>query len=177
MPNGSPETFEPATGDGPGAPGAARAAEVRTAFESLLQIRRLTGGGDASAPAPWERFRMVRAVSLALEAAGFPPSAVDASGRRTATGYRVRAGDRPELVLVDWLGPPGSAAAHEETPRLTACAAALTDLGWEALLYKGPRGRRFLEVEIPPPFPLRPAARGESPFPQPGATPRTPGTA
>ncbi|WP_267241535.1 hypothetical protein [Streptomyces sp. PR69] len=157
--NGSPQTFEPATGDGPATPDGARApraAEVRTAFESLLQIRRLTCGGDVSAPAPWERGRMVRAVSLALEASGFPPSAVDASGRRTATGYRVRPGERPALVLVDWLGPAGSAAAYEETSRLTACAAALTGLGWDALLYKGRRGRRFLEVEPPSPLPLRP---------------------
>lgn len=140
------DVFQAATGDGPrppAAPGRDRAAEVRTAFEGLLQIRRVTH----TAPAPWELNQMVRAVALALEAAGIPPSALDASGARTATGYRVRASDRPGMVCVDWLGPAGSGAAQEEETRLTECARTLSDLGWEALLYRGPRHRRFLEVE------------------------------
>ncbi|MEV7085730.1 hypothetical protein AB0O07_07525 [Streptomyces sp. NPDC093085] len=123
-----------------------RAAEVRVAFEGLLQIRRLTGAGPGD-PAPWERARPLRAVALALEAAPFAPSAVDASGARTATGYRVSAGEREGTVRVEWLGPHGSGAVREEDGALTACAAALTALGWEALLYRGPRRRRFLEVE------------------------------
>lgn len=60
--------FEAATGDGPGsaAEPRAREAEVRTAFEGLLQIRRLTysgpgdpasvlepPGSDGSRCAPW----------------------------------------------------------------------------------------------------------------------------
>jgi hypothetical protein len=145
------DVFEVATGDGPQPPathegGRARAVEVRTAFEGLLQIRRLT----KTAPAAWELHQMVRAIALALEAAGIPPSALDASGTRTATGYRVRASDRAGMVCVDWLGPAGSGAAQEEETRLTECAAALRDLGWEALLYRGPRHRRFLEVEPAP---------------------------
>lgn len=90
---------------------------------------------------------MVRAVALALEAGGVAPSAVDSEGTRVATGYRVRAADRPDAVCVDWLGPPGSGAAQEEEQRLSRCREVLADAGWEALLYKGPRNRRFLEVE------------------------------
>ncbi|MGI5401794.1 hypothetical protein ACQEVG_20580 [Streptomyces sp. CA-135486] len=137
------DAFEAATGDGPVTGSSARAAEVRAAFDGLLQIRRVTN----TAPAAWELNQMVRAVALALEAAGLPPSAVDASGARTATGYRVRASDTPRMVCVDWLGPAGSGAAQEEETRLRQCASALGAVGWEALLYRGPRGRRFLEVE------------------------------
>ncbi|WP_435972968.1 hypothetical protein [Streptomyces sp. Qhu_M48] len=147
-------TFEAATGDGPGVAPAEieqRSRDVRAALDGLLQIRRLTlhqGGGDPKAvPAEWERRQPVRAVALALESGGLTPSSVDASGARITTGYRVRAGDRPGTTVVEWLGPPGSGAAQEETAALGACVLALARLGWEALLYKGPRGRRFLEVE------------------------------
>lgn len=141
--------FEPATGDGPEPAGPARAAELRTAYEGLLQIRRLLTGGT-SAPAPWELRMMPRAVALVLEAAGFPPSAVDAEGRRCRAGYRVAAGAEG-LVEVTWPGPPGSGAAAEERERLTACAAELERHGWDCLLYRGRRGRRFLEVGAPHP--------------------------
>ncbi|MEU2391201.1 hypothetical protein [Streptomyces sp. NPDC007369] len=141
--------FEPATGDGPQVPAtAARAGEVRTAYEGLLQIRRVLGG--AAVPAAWEVRQMPRAVALALEAAGLPPSAVDAEGRRTRTGYRVAPGPPPGgRVEVTWVGPPGGGAALEEQERLGACAAALEALGWVCLLSRGPRRRRFLEVEPP----------------------------
>ncbi|MFI8961840.1 hypothetical protein ACIGO8_06960 [Streptomyces sp. NPDC053493] len=147
--------FAAATGDGPPPPGGSaaeqRSREVRAAFEGLLQIRRMTnrqGSDPAALPAEWERRQPVRAVALALEAAKRPPSAVDAAtGDRVATGYRVTAGERPGTAVVEWLGPPGSGASHEADAALTACAAALTRLGWEALLYRGPRGRRRLEVE------------------------------
>ncbi|MCM2391261.1 hypothetical protein [Streptomyces albipurpureus] len=147
----SEELFEAATGDGPPVPqeGSDRATEVRKAFAGLTQIRRLTG----TAPAAWELNQMVRAVALALEAAGMSPSAVGADGTRVATGYRVRPGDRPGMVCVDWLGPAGSGAAQEEEQRLGECAEALGAASWEALLYRGPRRRRFLEVE---PAPARP---------------------
>ncbi|MGE7383918.1 hypothetical protein ACQKM2_00260 [Streptomyces sp. NPDC004126] len=139
-----PRGFEPATGDGPEVSGEGRAAEVRTAYEGLLQIRRLLAGG-AGVPAPWELRLMPRAVALVLEAAGFPPSAVDPAGRRTRTGYRVAPG--ADGVRVTWTGPPSGGAAGEERDRLKACAAELERHGWECLLYRGPRGRRFLEVE------------------------------
>ncbi|MFD9219788.1 hypothetical protein ACFWDI_07130 [Streptomyces sp. NPDC060064] len=139
------DVFEAATGDGllSALTERERTAEVRVAFEGLLQIRRVTN----TAPAAWELNQMVRAVALALEAAGVPASAVDTSGARAATGYRVRASERPRMVCVDWLGPPGSGAPQEEESRLTECAETLGRLGWEALLYRGPRRRRFLEVE------------------------------
>ncbi|WP_175408256.1 hypothetical protein [Streptomyces sp. TRM64462] len=146
--------FEAATGDGPAPPDAAaserRAAEVRVAYEGLLQIRRLTntaGGDPGAVPAAWERNQPARAVALALEAAGIPPSACAADGRRTATGYRVGPGERPDTVRVEWLGPPGGGAAQDEEQALARCARALDRLGWETLLYRGPRRRRFLEVE------------------------------
>ncbi|THA77619.1 hypothetical protein E6R60_08770 [Streptomyces sp. A0642] len=155
--------FEPATGDGPPPPEPAelRAASVRTAFEGMLQIRRLTNTGrpaPGAEPAAWELHRTVRAVALALEASGQTASAVDASGRRTATGYRVSAGASPGTARVEWLGPPGSGAVHEEEGELTRCAAMLRELGWIALLYRGPRNRRFLEIE-PPTGPDRPDSR------------------
>lgn len=146
--------FEPATGEGqsPPGPAARRAAAVRTAFAGMVQIRRLTNTGHPapeSVPAPWELHRPVRAVALVLEASGLSASAVDAAGRRTATGYRVEAGTTPGTVRVEWLGPPGSGAAHEEDTELARCAAVLRESGWTALLYRGPRRRRFLEVEPP----------------------------
>ncbi|MET9657808.1 hypothetical protein [Streptomyces sp. NPDC006510] len=146
--------FEPATGDGPTAPApdARRAASVRTAFEGLLQIRRLTNSGHADpqgVPAQWETHRPVRAVAIALEASGLAASAVDGSGLRTATGYRLQRGEAPGGVRVEWLGPPGSGAARSEEAELARCAAVLRELGWTVLLYRGARRRRFLEVEPP----------------------------
>ncbi|MER6141424.1 hypothetical protein ABT174_15340 [Streptomyces sparsogenes] len=153
-----PAGFEVATGTGALPAGSARerAAAVRTAFEGLLQIRRLMNTGAAApegVPADWERRRPVRAVALALEAAGIPPSATDPDGRRIATGYCVRTADQAGVVRVEWLGPPGSGAAYAAHDALQGCAAALRRLGWEALEYRGPRGRRHLEVEPagPPP--------------------------
>ncbi|MGW8887521.1 hypothetical protein [Streptomyces sp. NPDC055749] len=146
--------FEPATGDGPPLPGAGekRAGSVRTAFEGMLQIRRLTNAEHANpegVPAPWELHRTVRAVALALEAAGMSPSVVDLSGQRVALGYRVSPGESPGSVRVEWLGPPGSGAAQDEEKALPQCAEVLQRLGWTALLYRGPRRRRYLEVEPP----------------------------
>ncbi|MEW2546932.1 hypothetical protein AB0910_14320 [Streptomyces sp. NPDC047002] len=154
--------FTAATGHAPGPAGGAgaRRAEVAVAYEGLLQIRRLTGtgpGDPAAAPAPWERARPVRAVALLLEAADLPPSAVDARGARTAAGYAVREGERPGTAVVEWLGPPGSGAALAEEDALRRCAGVLARHGWEALLYRGPRRRRRLEVE---PADAGPAVRG-----------------
>ncbi|WP_424863123.1 hypothetical protein [Streptomyces sp. MMS24-I29] len=146
--------FEPATGDGGVAvPDERRAASVRTAFEGMLQIRRLTNAGLSSpegVPARWETHRPVRAVALALEASGLTASAVDDSGARTATGYRVTAGEAPDGARVEWVGPPGGGATHAEEKELGRCAAVLRELGWTVLPYRGPRRRRFLEVEPPP---------------------------
>ncbi|MFE0421569.1 hypothetical protein [Streptomyces sp. NPDC058953] len=147
------DVFEPATGDGPARSGAndevvraeeVRMAEVRTAYAGLLQIRRLSG----AVPAAWERNQPVRAVALTLEAAGLPPSSVTATGERAATGYRVAPGPRPGTARVEWLGPPGGGARNEAGVRLRACVAALESAGgWDALLYRGERGHRYIEVE------------------------------
>ncbi|WP_327330325.1 hypothetical protein OG265_35335 [Streptomyces sp. NBC_01208] len=150
--------FEPATGDGPEIPEGdeVRAAEVRTAFEGMLQIRRLTRADLADpggVPAPWELNRPLRAVALALEAAGVPPSAVGTSGERTASGYRVCDGEAPGSVRVEWAGPPGSGATHDEEEALARCVTVLRRMGWTALMYRGPRRRHFLEVEAPPSVP------------------------
>ncbi|MFG3408292.1 hypothetical protein [Streptomyces sp. NPDC048142] len=146
--------FEPSTGDGPpvAGPPAARAASVRTAFEGLLQIRRLTGAGrpdPEAVPALWELNRPIRAVALALESSRATPSAVDPTGRRVSAGYRVSDGDSAGSVRVEWTGPSGSGAAHGEEEALAGCASALRELGWTVLLYRGPRRRRYLEVEPP----------------------------
>ncbi|GHH49526.1 hypothetical protein [Streptomyces candidus] len=154
----APTPFTPASGDGPlpAEPPELRAATVRTAFEGLLQIRRLTQNSEI-VPAPWELRQFLNAISLALEAAPHAPSATDIDGHRTATGYRVRPADVPHTAAVEWLGPPGSGAADEEREQLTRCAATLTALGWDALLYRGPRRRWFVEVRpphgTPPPRP------------------------
>ncbi|MEU9361813.1 hypothetical protein AB0D35_27445 [Streptomyces sp. NPDC048301] len=147
--------FQPATGDGPVLGGTAeeRAREVRAAFEGMLQIRRLTGAertDPEGVPASWERLRPLRAVALALEAAGFPASAVAASGERARTGYRVSEGETPGSVRVEWAGPHGSGAAHDEEEALGGCGTTLRLLGWTVLSYRGRRRRRFLEVEPPP---------------------------
>uniref|UniRef100_A0AAU2JKR8 Uncharacterized protein n=1 Tax=Streptomyces sp. NBC_00049 TaxID=2903617 RepID=A0AAU2JKR8_9ACTN len=147
---GQGQGFEAATGDGPEAAPAGRVAELRTAYEGLLQIRRLVNGpAGTGVPAPWEVRQAPRAVALVLEAAGITPSALDAEGRRARTGYRVAAGPEPAKAEVTWVGPPGGGAAEEEQERLTACAVELERLGWVCLLYRGPRRRRFLEVEPP----------------------------
>ncbi|AJZ84450.1 hypothetical protein ACFV27_32870 [Streptomyces antimycoticus] len=152
--------FEVATGAAgvPEGDDRGRRAAVQTAFEGLLQIRRLMNADAADpegVPAEWERRQPVRAVALALEAAGVPPSATDAEGRRTATGYRLGAAEGTGVVRVEWLGPPGSGAGYAAEDALRNCAAVLRRLGWEALEYRGARRHRYLEVEPPPIGPSR----------------------
>lgn len=130
-----------------------RRTAVRAALDGLMQIRRLTNTGAVdpdAVPAPWERHQPVRAVALALEAAGIPPSAVNSEGERVAVGYRVAVGERTGMARVEWLGPHGSGAAYEAEGQLKTCSQALRRLGWEALLYRGQRRRRYLEVEPGP---------------------------
>lgn len=143
--------FEAATGDGPAPDGepARRAAAAARAWAGVLEIRRVTGTAAADGtgvPAPWERTRMVRAVSLALESAGVLPSAVDGKGRRTRAGYRVSPSGEPGSVRVEWPGPSVQEARREAGERLRSCARLLEERGWEALLYRGPRHTPFLLV-------------------------------
>jgi hypothetical protein len=152
--NGPAPAFEVRTGseEAPDAPPPQRAATVKAAFDALLSIRTVmnTEAADPLAtPAEWERRQPVRAIALCLEAAGIPPSAVGADGQRIATGYRVGPAGPPSVARVEWLGPPGSGAAHQEQEELRRCSSALRAIGWQALEYRGPRRRRYLEVEPP----------------------------
>ncbi|WP_234442209.1 hypothetical protein [Streptomyces sp. NRRL S-1448] len=130
----------------------ARAAELRVALDGIRSIRGLTNSGPEpqTRPAEWERRRLLRTVSLLLEAAGLAPSAVGADGEPARTGYRTDAGERAGLVVVRWVGPRGSGARYQERESLLRCRQVLRDWGFEALEVRGPGGRRHLEVEAGP---------------------------
>ncbi|MGQ5638370.1 MULTISPECIES: hypothetical protein [unclassified Streptomyces] len=110
--------------------GAARLREVRSAWQGLLELRRMTNpDGAADRPCGWERTHLVRAAALALEAAGHRPAS------RDADGYRVRATAQPEAVAV--YAP--------DAESLAACAATLERAGWQPGEYTEPRTRvRYL---------------------------------
>ncbi|MFJ9038168.1 hypothetical protein ACIRF8_16430 [Streptomyces sp. NPDC102406] len=104
---------------------AARAREVRTAWQGLLEIRRMTSAdGSTDRPCAWERSRLTHAAALALEAAGCLP----ATG--TAPGYRVTGTPQPEAVAVH----------HPEPASLAACAVALQEAGWQVSEHAATRG-------------------------------------
>jgi hypothetical protein len=110
--------------------GPARAREVHSAWQGLLELRRMTNpDGATDRPCGWERAHLVQAAALALEAAGHPPEAGGSSG------YRVRATPQPEAVAVH--APDGEA--------LRACAITLEEAGWQVGEYTQPRTRaRYL---------------------------------
>ncbi|MFJ3303765.1 hypothetical protein ACIPSA_11655 [Streptomyces sp. NPDC086549] len=122
---GEEEGEEPGAGSGP-----SRVREVHSAWQGLLELRRMTNpDGATDRPCGWERTHLVRAAALALEAAGHRPA------RKDADGYRVRATPQPEAVAV--YAPDGEA--------LRACAATLEGAGWQAGEYTEPRTRaRYL---------------------------------
>ncbi|MFJ9737660.1 hypothetical protein [Streptomyces sp. NPDC101166] len=98
------------------AAGPSRAREVHSAWQGLLELRRMTNpDGAADRPCGWERTHLVRAAALALEAAGHRAAGPDGDG------YRVRATPQPDAVGV--RGP------DDET--LRACAATLKGAGWQ----------------------------------------------
>ncbi|MFF4359128.1 hypothetical protein [Streptomyces sp. NPDC001604] len=110
--------------------GPARAREVRSAWQGLLELRRMTNpDGAVDRPCGWERTHLVQAAALALEAAGHRPAGADLAG------YRVRATPQPEAVAV-----------HEpDTAALRACAATLESAGWQVGEHNDPRSRaRYL---------------------------------
>ncbi|MFI1414380.1 hypothetical protein ACH4Y0_31300 [Streptomyces sp. NPDC020707] len=113
--------------------GPARAREVRSAWQGLLEMRRMTNtGGAVDRPCAWERTHLVQAAALALEAAGLRPGVGPDTG---AAGYRVRATPQPEAVAVY---EPGAVALRE-------CAGALEKAGWQAGEHAEPRtGVRYL---------------------------------
>ncbi|MCX5330417.1 hypothetical protein [Streptomyces sp. NBC_00140] len=115
----------------PPAAGAARVREVHSAWQGLLELRRMTNpDGATDRPCGWERTHLVQAAALALEAAGHRPATGEG-----AEGYRVRVTPQPEAVAVR---EPDAAA-------LSACAATLEGAGWQVGEYTEPRtGARYL---------------------------------
>jgi hypothetical protein len=107
-----------------------RAREVHSAWQGLLELRRMTNpDGAMDRPCGWERTHLVRAAALALEAAGHRPAGPDDDG------YRVRATPQPEAVAVH--GP--------DDGTLRACAATLEEAGWQVGEHTDPRSRaRYL---------------------------------
>ena len=118
-----------------GAGGPSRAREVHSAWQGLLELRRMTNpGGATDRPCAWERTHLVRAAALALEAAGHRPAGPDTASP-DADGYRVRATPQPEAVAV--RGP--------DDATLRACAATLEKAGWQVGEHTEPRSReRYL---------------------------------
>jgi hypothetical protein len=111
---------------------ARRTREVHSAWQGLLELRRMTNpDGDTGRPCGWERTQLVRAAALALEADGHAPAGPDPAG----PGYRVRATPQPEAVAV-----------HEPDPgALRACAATLERAGWQVSEHAEARtGRRYV---------------------------------
>ncbi|WAZ25017.1 hypothetical protein STRCI_006479 [Streptomyces cinnabarinus] len=110
--------------------GPARVREVRSAWEGLVELRRMTHpDGATDRPCGWERTHLVQAAALALEAAGHPPAGPDGDG------YRVRVTPQPEAVAVHMPG----------TDALRGCAATLEKAGWQVGEHTDPRAReRYL---------------------------------
>ncbi|MET9730815.1 hypothetical protein ABZZ79_09175 [Streptomyces sp. NPDC006458] len=114
----------------PPAAGPARVREVHSAWQGLLELRRMTNPDAAvDRPCGWERAHLVRAAALALEAGGHAPAGPD------GPGYRVRATPQPDAVAV-----------HEpDETALRSCAATLERAGWQAGEHTEPRTRaRYL---------------------------------
>ncbi|MER5874758.1 hypothetical protein ABT119_02420 [Streptomyces sp. NPDC001910] len=117
-------------GEEAAASGPARLREVHSAWQGLLELRRMTrADGATDRPCAWERTHLVQAAALALEAAGHRPAAAEGGG------YRVRATPQPEAVAV-----------HEPDPAaLRACAATLDGAGWQTGEHTEPRtGARYV---------------------------------
>ncbi|MFJ9584180.1 hypothetical protein [Streptomyces acidicola] len=109
----------------------ARTREVHSAWQGLLELRRMTNpDGTTDRPCAWERTHLVQAAALALEAAGHSPTV----GTDEA-GYRVRATPQPEAVAV----------RDPDTAALRACAATLEKTGWQVSEHGEPRtGARYV---------------------------------
>lgn len=118
------------------AAGPARTREVHSAWQGLLELRRMTNtDGAMDRPCGWERTHLVQAAALALEAAGHHPADGSDKGTGSSGGYRVRATPQPEAVAV--REPDGDT--------LRACAATLEKAGWQVGEHTEPRtGARYL---------------------------------
>ncbi|MFE0105893.1 hypothetical protein [Streptomyces sp. NPDC059009] len=110
----------------PATTGPARAREVRSAWEGLIELRRMTNpDGSRERPCGWERSHLVQAAALALESAGCHPAGP------SEEGYRVESSAQPEAVTVRAPGPEA----------LRGCAAALEGAGWQVSEHAEPRAR------------------------------------
>ena len=113
------------------AAGPTRTREVHSAWQGLMELRRMTNpDGAMDRPCGWERSHLVQAAALALEAAGHRPSGADTAD--PGGGYRVRATPQPEAVAV--REPDGGA--------LRACAVTLEKAGWQVGEHTDPRTRQ-----------------------------------
>ncbi|MFI1443983.1 hypothetical protein [Streptomyces fructofermentans] len=110
--------------------GPARVREVHSAWQGLLELRRMTNrDGGTDRPCAWERTHLVQAAALALEAAGHRPAGAGPEG------YRVRDTPQPEAVAV----------RDPDLVALRACAATLEAAGWQVGEHAEPRtGARCL---------------------------------
>ncbi|WP_245769146.1 hypothetical protein [Streptomyces indicus] len=109
----------------PGPEGPARVREVHSAWQGLVELRRMTNpDGAVDRPCGWERAHLVQAAALALEAGGCRPG-VDGSG-----GYVVSATQQPEAVEIRG-GEPAALSSYAEV---------LTEAGWQVGEH-GTRGR------------------------------------
>jgi hypothetical protein len=126
-------------GEESAATGPARTREVHSAWQGLLELRRMTDpGGATDRPCGWERAHLVQAAALALEAAGHRPAGSDTAGPGAAQaggGYRVRATPQPEAVAV----------REPDAEARRACAVTLERAGWQVGEHTDPRTReRYL---------------------------------
>ncbi|MFJ3711660.1 MULTISPECIES: hypothetical protein [unclassified Streptomyces] len=97
-PDPAPGVFSARTGTGSDPADSARQREVRSAWDGLLDMRRVTDpDGSAQRPCDWERTHLTQASALALEAGG-------------CRGYLVTESAQPEAVRVD--GPDPAAYAE-----------------------------------------------------------------
>ncbi|WP_042390275.1 hypothetical protein [Streptacidiphilus melanogenes] len=119
-----------------------RARQVAQAWESVLQIRRLVQPDHPDLPAPWERAQQVRAVALALEAAGVPLCAFD--GDVVVMSGAVVEAEAHTGTGVTWRYQRGQRAADAGEADLGTAADALRRAGWDALLYRAGRSRYLL---------------------------------
>ncbi|MFH9330262.1 hypothetical protein ACH4KU_14870 [Streptomyces althioticus] len=137
-PTGGGGVFTARVGGEPAPPaeGPSRTREVRSAWQGMLELRRMTNP-DASTdrPCAWERTHLVQAAALALEAAGHRP----AGAAEGEDGYRVRDTPQPDAVAV--YAPDASA--------LRGCAETLEGAGWQAGEYTEPRTRRRYVLASP----------------------------
>ncbi|WP_156722390.1 hypothetical protein [Streptomyces apocyni] len=127
-------------GEGDPVAGPGRQREVHSAWQGLLELRRMTRpDGDTGRPCGWERTHLVQAAALALEAAGCMPAGAEDTGG----GYRVAESPQPEAVAVRLI-PGGGGMDDDGLGGLGGCAAALEAAGWQVSEHQERGGGRCL---------------------------------